>query len=149
MLELLRATPLYITVASRNEKKTMTIQVVTLSTQELQGIVTDAYKEGYIKAQKEWEAEKSAKKEEPKFGEIIRGVKELQQYLQYREYWRGSISTLSKVAPQLLMEGDKQGHGLIFRRTCIDHSFANRFRFTPSNKKHKTDKVQVQKPAPV
>src|SRR5579862_474870 len=103
----------------------MTIQVVTLSTQELQSFVADAYMEGYLKAQREWVAEKAAHKEEPKFGEIIRGVKELRQYLIYKGYWSGSVSTLSKVAPQLLAEGDRQGHGLIFRRTCIDHSFEN------------------------
>jgi hypothetical protein len=115
----------------------MTIQVVTLSTQELQGIVTDAYKEGYIKAQREWVAEKAAQKDEPKFGEIIRGVKELRQYLIYKGFWSGSVSTLSKVAPQLLTEGDKQGHGLIFRRTCIDHDFEKGFRFKPISKKKK------------
>ena len=115
----------------------MTIQVVTLSVQELQGFVADAYKEGYIKAQREWEAEKAAEKATPKFNEILRGVKELRQYLIYKEYWSGSVSTLSKVAPQLLTEGDKQGHGLIFRRGCIDHDFQNGFRFKPLPKKQK------------
>jgi len=113
----------------------MPIQVITLETQELQGIISDAYKEGYIKAQKEWVAEKAKQKEEPKFGEILRGVKELRQYLIYKEYWKGSVSTLSKVAPQLLEEGDKQGHGLIFRKGCIDHAFNNGFRFQSLNKK--------------
>lgn len=113
----------------------MPIQVITLGTQELQGIITDAYKEGYIKAQREWVAEKASQKEEPKFGEIIRGVKELRQYLIYKEYWNGSVSTLSKVAPQLVEEDDKQSHGLIFRRTCIDHSFGNGFRFQQPPKK--------------
>lgn len=113
----------------------MAIQVITLETQELQGIISDAYKEGYVKAQREWNAEKAAQKEEPKFGEIIRGCKELRQYLIYKEYWSGSISTLSKVAPQLIAEGDKQGHGLIFRRTYIDYSFANGFQFKPLSKK--------------
>ena len=107
----------------------MAIQVVTIDTQDFQSIIADAYKEGYIKAQRDRAAEKAVQKEEPKFGEIIRGCKELRQYLIYKEYWSGSVSTLSKVAPQLLAEGDKQGHGLIFRRTCIDHSFANGFRF--------------------
>lgn len=115
----------------------MTIQVVTLSIPELQNVIVDAYKEGYIKAQKEWEAEKTAKKEEPKFNEIIRGVKELRQYLIYKDYWAGSVSTLSKVAPQLLSEGDKQGHGLVFRRSCIDHDFQNGFRFKLPDKKKK------------
>lgn len=115
----------------------MTIQVVTIGTQELQSIITDAYKEGYIKAQQEWAAEKAAQEAEPKFGEIIRGCKELGQYLSYKEYWHGSLSTLSKVAPQLVAEGDKQGHGLIFRRTCIDHDFANGFRFVLPPKKPK------------
>lgn len=116
----------------------MTVQVITIGTEELKDIITDAYKEGYIKAQKEWDAEKAAKKEEPKFGEIIRGCKELRQYLLYKEYWVGSVSTLSKVAAQLLTEDDKYGHGLIFRRTCIDHAFANGFRFItpPKNRKN-------------
>jgi hypothetical protein len=115
----------------------MTIQVVALSVEEMQGFVADAYKEGYIKAQREWEKEKSAKKDEPKFSETIRGCKELRQYFIYKDYWSGSISTLSKVAPQLLLEDDKQGHGLIFRRTCIDHYFSQGFRFRqpPKNKK--------------
>lgn len=107
----------------------MTIQVITIGSQELEGIISDAYKDGYIKAQREWVAEKAVQKEEPKFGEIIRGCKELRQYLVYKEYWNGSLSTLSKVAPQLIAEGDKQGHGLLFRRTCIDYSFGNGFRF--------------------
>jgi len=115
----------------------MTIQVITIGTQELQSIISDAYKEGYVKAQREWVAEKAAQKEEPKFGEIIRGCKELRQYLIYKEYWNGSISTLSKVAPQLVADGDKEGHGLIFRRTCIDHSFATGFRFQMLPKKPK------------
>ncbi len=113
----------------------MSIQVITIGTQELQGIISDAYKEGYIKAQREWVAENAARKEEPKFGEILRGVKELRQYLLYKEHWKGSISTLSKVAPQLLEEGDKQGHGLIFRKGCIDHAFINGFHFKPLSKK--------------
>jgi len=113
----------------------MPIQIITLETQEFQGIITDAYKEGYIKAQREWVAEKAAQKEEPKFGEILRGVKELRHYLIYKEYWNGSVSTLSKVAPQLLEEEDKQGHGLIFRKGCIDHAFTNGFRFQPLSKK--------------
>jgi hypothetical protein len=112
----------------------MTIQVVTLSVQELQGIVTDAYKEGYVKAQREWNAEKLAKENEPKFGEILRGVKELRQYLIYKGYWNGSLSTLSKVACQLLTDEEKQGFRLIFRRGCIDHHFANEFRFSPLKK---------------
>jgi len=119
----------------------MTIQVVTLSVQELQGYVIDAYKEGYVKAQREWEAEKEAKTKEPKFNEVLRGVKELRQYLIYKGYWGGSISTLSKVAPQLLTEGDKLGHGLIFRCGCIDHDFANGFRFKPLIKKQKNIKA--------
>jgi hypothetical protein len=113
----------------------MSIQVVTLGTQELQGIISDAYKEGYVKAQREWMVEKEAQKEVPKFGEIIRGCKELRQYLIYKEYWNGSISTLSKLAPQLVEEDDKKGHGLIFRRACIDHSFQTGFRFQQIPKK--------------
>lgn len=112
----------------------MTIQVITIGAEELQGIVTNAYKEGYLKAQREWFAEKAAQKQEPKFGEIIRGVKELRQYLLYKEYWNGSASTLSKVAPQLVADGDKVGHGLIFRRTYIDHEFENGFHFKPLKK---------------
>ncbi|MGP8216091.1 MAG: hypothetical protein ACLQQ4_11040 [Bacteroidia bacterium] len=112
----------------------MTIQVVTMSIPEMQVVVTDAYKEGYLKAQREWEAEKSAKKEEPKFGEIIRGCKELLRYLTYKEYWIGSVSTLSKVAPQLVDKDERRGHGLVFRRACIDHAFENGFRFQSPKK---------------
>jgi len=115
----------------------MSIQVITIDTHDFQSIITEAYKEGYIKAQREWVAEKAAKKTEPIFKEIIRGCKELRQYLIYKGYWSGSISTLSKVAPQLLTEGDKQGFGLVFRRGCIDHDFENGFRFLPLPKKIK------------
>jgi hypothetical protein len=117
--------------------KIMAIQVVTLGTQDFQTIVTDAYKEGYLKAQREWATEKIAQQDEPKFAEIIRGCKELRQYLIYKEYWNGSVSTLSKVAPQLLTEGHRQGYGLIFRRSCIDHAFATGFRFLLPLKKEK------------
>ncbi|HTA27861.1 MAG TPA: hypothetical protein VK809_08730 [Bacteroidia bacterium] len=113
----------------------MTIQVVTIGTQDFQSIVTDAYKEGYLKAQREWVAEKAAQKDEPKFGEILRGCKELLQYLTYKGYWRGSINTLNKYATQLVSEDDKKGFGLIFRRGCIDHDFENGFRFTVPLKK--------------
>jgi len=113
----------------------MAIQIITLGIEDIQGVLADAYKEGYIKAQREWEIEKAAKKEEVKFSEIIRGVKELRQYLIHKSYWVGSVSTLSKVAPQLLLDGDRQGHSLIFRRTCIDHSFQQGFRFIQPPKK--------------
>lgn len=113
----------------------MSIQVVTIGTLDFQSIITEAYKEGYIKAQRDWLVEKAAQKEEPKFRELIRGCKELRQYLAYKEYWNGSLSTLSKVAPQLLAEGDRQGHGLIFRRTYIDHEFETGFHFSMPNKK--------------
>jgi hypothetical protein len=113
----------------------MTIQVVTLSIQEMSSYVTEAYKEGYLKAQREWVAEKAAQKIEPIFKEIIRGCKELRQYLIYKGYWSGSVSTLSKCAPQLLSEGDKQSHGLIFRRGCIDHAFETGFRFLVPQKR--------------
>jgi len=113
----------------------MTIQVITIGTQELQGIIADAYKEGYVKAQREWVVEKAAQKKEPKFGEILRGCKELRQYLVFKEYWNGSVNTLSKVAPQLVAEGDKVGHGLIFRRTYVDHAFVTGFRFQMPLKK--------------
>jgi hypothetical protein len=114
----------------------MTIQVITIGTQELQGIISDAYRDGYIKAQRDWVAEQAAKTQEPKFGEIIRGCKELRQYLIYKEYWNGSLSSLSKVAPQLVEQDDKKSHGLIFRRTCIDYSFQTGFRFQQPLKKH-------------
>jgi len=107
----------------------MALQVITIDTQDFQSIITDAYREGFLKAQRDWAAEKATQKEEPKFGEIIRGCKELRQYLIYKAYWSGSVSTLSKVAPQLVAEGDKYGHGLIFRRGCIDHAFATGFHF--------------------
>jgi hypothetical protein len=113
----------------------MAIQVVTISVEELLGIINvereSAYSNGYIKAKKEMETVKA----EPKFTELLRGVKELRQYLMYKDYWAGSISTLSKTAPQLLAEGDRQGHGLIFRRTYIDHAFETGFRFTLPVKK--------------
>jgi hypothetical protein len=110
----------------------MVVQVITLGIPEFQGVVTEAYKEGYLKAQREFEAEKEIKINQPKFGEIIRGCKELHHYLTYKEFWRGSLSTLSKIAPQLLDKDEKIGHGLIFRRGCIDHAFENGFRFTSS-----------------
>ena len=121
----------------------MTIQVVTLSIPELQSFVTDAYKEGYLKAQREWLAEKEAKIEEPKFGEIIKGCKELHTYLTYKGYWHNTVSTLSKVAPQLLEEGEKQGHCLVFRRTCIDYRFDNGFRFLSPKKKERFNKINL------
>lgn len=113
----------------------MSIQVVTVGTQDFQSIIIEAYKEGYLKAQHDWLAEQAARKEEPHFREIIRGCKELRQYLLYKEYWGGSLSTLSKVAPQLLAEGDRQGHGLIFRRAYIDHAFETGFHFIIPEKK--------------
>jgi len=121
----------------------MTIQVVTISVQDLQGYIAEAYKEGYVKAQREWEAEKAAAIATPKFNEILRGVKELRQYLMFKGYWSGSVSTLSKVAPQLLADGDKQGHGLIFRCGCIDHDFANGFRFKPLIKGQRNVKARA------
>ena len=114
----------------------MAIQVVTLTAPELQGIISDAYREGYLKAQREWELESKSKQEEPKFGELIKGCKELHHYLQYKGYWKGSLSTLSKVAPQLLEKDDRQGHGLLFRRTCVDHAFKNGFRFKSPDRKN-------------
>jgi hypothetical protein len=118
------------------------LQVITISSPELQDIISQAYKEGYLKAQQEYK-DKAAKENEPKFGEIIRGVKELCRYLYYKDYWKGTVSTLSKVAPQLLEEGEKQGHGLVFRRTCIDHAFERGFRFQPCNKKDKMRKMSA------
>jgi hypothetical protein len=44
---------------------------------------------------------------------------------------------LSKIAPQLLAEGDRQGHGLIFRRTYIDHAFETGFHFVIPKKNSK------------
>jgi len=113
----------------------MTIQVVTLSVQDLQGIVADAYKEGYVKAQREWEVEKAAKKEEPKFNEVLRGVKELNQYLAYKGYWVGSVNTLNKKTVQLRALGENQGRGLVFRRGEIDHAFGTGFIFETIVKK--------------
>jgi hypothetical protein len=112
----------------------MSLQIVTIDSQDFQNIITDAYREGYLKAQREWAIEKAAQKEEPKFGEIIRGCKELWKYLTYKGYWSGSLNTLSKTAPQLLSEGDKQGFCLIFRRGCIDHAFETGFRFLTPQK---------------
>jgi hypothetical protein len=118
------------------------IQIITLGIEDMQSIVADAYKEGYIKAQREWEIEKAAKKDEVKFSEIIRGVKELRQYLIHKSYWVGSVSTLSKVAPQLLLDGDRQGHSLIFRRTSIDYVFSIGFHFVqPPKKKNNNQNV--------
>jgi hypothetical protein len=121
----------------------MLVQVVTLGIQELQVIIADSYKEGYLKASREWDAEKAAKKEEPKFNELLRGVKELRHYLIYKNYWSGSISTLSKIAPQLVDEEDKEGYRLIFRCGCIDHAFKNGFRFKSPDKKCKKAKEPI------
>ena len=115
----------------------MAIQVVTVGLEELKELINvereSAYASGYLKAKKELEIVKA----EPKFNEVLRGVKELKHYLEYKGYWSGSVNTLNKVAPQLLDEGDKQGHRLIFRRTCIDHAYANGFRFHPLRKSSK------------
>ena len=115
----------------------MDIQVVTMPVQELLGIIKsereNAYAAGYVKAKAEIEQVKI----EPKFKELLRGVKELREYLIYKGYWSGSISTLSKIAPQLLDEREKQGQRLIFRCGCIDHAFANGFRFKSPSKKPK------------
>ncbi|MGP8214115.1 MAG: hypothetical protein ACLQQ4_00990 [Bacteroidia bacterium] len=62
----------------------------------------------------------------------------------YKGYFGGSVSTLSKVAPQLLDEGEKQGHGLIFRRLCIDHAFDNGFRFLSPKKKERFNKITFE-----
>ena len=113
----------------------MTLQVVTLSVQELLDIINSeregAYSSGYIKAKKELEAVKN----EPKFNEVLKGVKELRRYLEYKGYWIGSVSTLNKVANQLLEEGDRNSYTLLFRCGCIDHAFKNGFRFAPWKKK--------------
>jgi hypothetical protein len=113
----------------------MAIQVITISVDELVGIINaereNAYSSGYIKAKKELEAVKA----EPKFTELLKGVKELRQYLEYKGYWKGSVNTLNKIAPQLLEDGDKKGHTLFFRCTCIDHAFKNGFHFLPWKKK--------------
>ncbi|HTA81308.1 MAG TPA: hypothetical protein VK783_00110 [Bacteroidia bacterium] len=115
----------------------MAIQVVTIGVQELLEIINNeragAYSSGYIKARKELEAVKA----EPKFSELLKGVKELKNYLEYKGYWRGSINTLNKVAPQLLEEGDRNRHSLMFRCGCIDHAFKNGFRFQAWRKKIK------------
>ena len=119
----------------------MALEIITISVQELVDIINvereNAYSSGYIKAKKELETIKA----EPKFNELLRGVKELKRYLEYKGYWSGSLSTLSKVAPQLLEEGDKQGHGLVFRCGCINHAFKNGFRFIPLTKKQKNSKA--------
>ena len=118
------------------------LQVLTISSPELQDIISEAYKEGYLRAQQEFK-EKAIKENEPKFGEILRGVKELCRYLHYKDYWKGTVSTLSKVAPQLLEDEEKLGHGLVFRRTCIDHAFEMGFRFQPWNKKDKVRRISA------
>lgn len=119
----------------------MSQEIVVLSKQEFSEIIRaeriEAYAAGYIKAKQEQEAVKA----EPKFNEILRGVKELRMYLEYKGYWRGSINTLNKVAPQLLADGDRKGHGLIFRCTYIDHAFQNEFRFAQPEKKPKPQKT--------
>lgn len=115
----------------------MVAYVVTISVQELMDRINkeraDAYTSGYVQGRKE--AAKEAASREPEFTELIKGVKELKRYLEYKGYWKGSVNTLNKVAFQLLAEGDRHGHGLLFRRTYIDHTFANGFRFTPPPKK--------------
>jgi hypothetical protein len=110
----------------------MSLQIVTISVQDLLGIINNeresAYSNGYIKAKKELELE--ASKVVPKFNELLKGVKELRQYLVFKSYWTGSINTLNKVARQLLADGDMIGHCLVFRCTWIDHAFKGGFRFT-------------------
>ncbi len=115
----------------------MAIQLVTISVQELLGIIDDerqnAYATGYVKAKKELELE--AAKAHALFNELLKGVKELKRYLEYKAYWKGSINTLYKVAYQLVENDDHQGHGLMFRCTCIDYAFNNGFHFIPPKKK--------------
>lgn len=114
----------------------MAIQVITIGVQELVDIINSerehAYSKGYIQAKKELEAIKT----EPKFNELIKGVKELRRYLEYKGYWVGSVSTLNKVANQLLEKDDRKGHTLLFRCGCIDHAFKNGFRFKAWVKKN-------------
>lgn len=92
----------------------MGIQIVTIEVSELLKLVNteriDAYSSGYIKARKELDSIKA----EPTFSELLKGVKELKSYLEHKGYWKGSINTLNKVAPQLLDGGEKKGHGLYF-----------------------------------
>jgi len=111
------------------------MEVVTIGLEKLMSIINtereDAFANGYIKAKKELELVKT----EPKFNEVLRGVKELKRYLEHKGYWFRSVNTLNKVAIQLLPDGEKQGHGLEFRCTCIDHAFANGFRFKKPVKK--------------
>lgn len=118
------------------------MQVVTMSVEELMGLINKereaAYSNGYLKARKELETVTN----EPKFNELLKGAKELKSYLEYKGYWKGSINTLNKVASQLLEEGDKQGHILLFRCGCIDHAFQNGFRFSQVKNK-KINKIEV------
>jgi hypothetical protein len=113
----------------------MAIQILTIGVQELLEIINsereNAFCSGYVKAKKELDAIKT----EPKFGELLKGVKELKSYLEYKAYWKGSINTLNKIAPQLLEGDDKKGHTLLFRCGCIDHAFRNGFHFEPWKKK--------------
>jgi hypothetical protein len=113
----------------------MAIQVVTIGVQELLEIINNereqAFSSGYVRARKELEAVKA----EPKFNELLKGVKELKRYLEYKGYWTGSVNTLNKVAPQLLSDDDRKGHTLMFRCGCIDHAFKNGFRFLPWKKR--------------
>lgn len=105
----------------------MTIQVVTLSAQELQSIVTDAYKEGYVKAQREWATEKTAIKAEPKFGEILVGVKELRSYLEFKGYFKGSVSFFEKVAPQLLETNAAEKQGKRFQLKDMEKTISTTY----------------------
>ena len=88
----------------------------------------------YIKVKKEVD-EKAAAVKAPKFGEIFKGVKELNQYLAYKNYWHGEVNTLNKKTAQLLELGEKQGSRLIFRRGVVDHAFETGFRFDTIPKK--------------
>lgn len=115
----------------------MGIQIITIEVSELLGIINiereNAYSSGYIKAKKELESIKA----EPKFSELLKGAKELKAYLEYKGYWKGSINTLNKIAPQLLEDEQKKGHILTFHCTCIDHAFRTGFQFQPWKKKVK------------
>jgi hypothetical protein len=83
---------------------------------------------------KKEEAEKLSKKE-PEFPYVLKGVKKLNKYLNYKDYWHGSDNTLNKKTADLLILGEKQGHGLIFRQGEIDHAFQTGFAFKPVARK--------------
>jgi hypothetical protein len=124
----------------------LTIQVATLSKEELYELVKDAKAEGviegYLMACEEWN-KKQTTKDEPKFGELLTGAKELHAYLKHKNYTTRSLSYIEKVAPQLLKTkaGEKQGKTLLFHTYLLDYEFDNGFKFISTSQKETSKKI--------